>query len=75
MYLGGVGDVLFMHLRKSFVTAEQRSGFCSGILGKMRPGPIWTMCTKSGQKCSSIGNKKFQSSLHISGCIVVYTSV
>ena len=61
---------LCTYLRKSFVTAEQRSGFC--ILGKMRPGPIWTICTKSEQKCSSIGNKKFQSSLHISGCILVY---
>ena len=28
-----------------------------GFLGQMRP--LWAICTKSGQKCSSIGGKEF----------------
>ena len=52
------------YLRKGFVTAEERTGVGGGILGKMRPHlgtirPIWANCTKSGQTCSRIGQKKF----------------
>ena len=38
-------------------------------LGKMRP--IWVICTKSGQKCSRVGGKKFN---HGSG-LVLYAMV
>ena len=64
---GWVGLGVFLvhtYLRKGFVTAEERTGVGGGILGKMRPHlgtirPIWANCTKSGQTCSRIGQKKF----------------
>ena len=67
----GWGCGLFLvctYPRKGFVTAEWRTGVGGGILGKkcrkMRPHLgkmryIWANCTKSGQKCSRIGQKKF----------------
>ena len=54
--------------RKGCVTAELKTGVGGGNLGKKKTpsaqketpseGPIWAICTKSGQKCTRIGGKK-----------------
>ena len=46
------------------MTTELKTGFGGSILGKLRPylgkmRSIWAICTKSGQKNSRIGRKKF----------------
>ena len=52
---------VYVHIpKRKFVTAEQRTWVGGGILGKMSPylekmRSIWAICSKSGQKCSRIG--------------------